>query len=381
MKNLLSFFVTIIVFCNMLYAQKTVELAQLFLGITGVGGSEVVYHTIEAEGVVWEKSGNNYIISEDEDIYTSTMYSTGNFITYDPDARAPFSWKWMNQTGSFSPWGLGLYKITNSKVSGKYFFLDTRDNEFVQQDNPDVWFVYQSNTGKYRCVYKCDVPIENGSLVRVSEILGFTSKTDELENFWSNALVALNVNGHPRLIWGPYPSDTLTINNYKVYRKYGASSWQLLTTVSSNMYEYTDGSVTLSGQQAGTDVQYKVTAIYNTNNETSATNIITVNVQGGEIEKKGSSEGFALSEFRLDQNFPNPFNPATIISFSVAENSFVALKVYDVLGNEVSELVNEVKEPGNYTVSFDASNLSSGIYFYTLKANGSILTKKMLLAK
>lgn len=65
MKTLISFFVAIFVFCNTLNAQETVELAQLFLGITGVGGSEVVYHTIDAEGVVWEKSGSSYIISED----------------------------------------------------------------------------------------------------------------------------------------------------------------------------------------------------------------------------------------------------------------------------------------------------------------------------
>lgn len=85
--------------------------------------------------------------------------------------------------------------------------------------------------------------------------------------------------------------------------------------------------------------------------------------------------------FRLYQNFPNPFNSTTVISFSVAENSFVSLKVYDVLGNEISEILGEVKEPGNYSVSFDASALSSGIYFYTLKANGYSLTKKMILAK
>jgi hypothetical protein len=86
-------------------------------------------------------------------------------------------------------------------------------------------------------------------------------------------------------------------------------------------------------------------------------------------------------EFNLYQNYPNPFNPATVISYSVAENSFISLNVYDVLGNEIIELVSEVKEPGTYSVSFDASALSSGIYFYRLKANGYSVTKKMILAK
>lgn len=88
-----------------------------------------------------------------------------------------------------------------------------------------------------------------------------------------------------------------------------------------------------------------------------------------------------ITQYILKQNYPNPFNPSTVISFSIPENSFVSIKIYDVLGNELSELVNEIKEQGNYSVSFDASNLSSGIYFYTLKANGNSLTKKMLLAK
>ena len=88
----------------------------------------------------------------------------------------------------------------------------------------------------------------------------------------------------------------------------------------------------------------------------------------------------------LSQNFPNPFNPSTIISYSITNNgksetSNVKLIVFDVLGNEVATLVNEQKSAGNYNVDFDASNLSSGIYFYQLQSGNFTESKKMILLK
>jgi hypothetical protein len=74
------------------------------------------------------------------------------------------------------------------------------------------------------------------------------------------------------------------------------------------------------------------------------------------------------SQFILSQNYPNPFNPSTVISYQLAVGSHVTLKVYDVLGKEVATLVNEEKPAGNYKIKFNAGSLSSGIYFYTLKA-------------
>ncbi len=87
------------------------------------------------------------------------------------------------------------------------------------------------------------------------------------------------------------------------------------------------------------------------------------------------------NNFSLKQNYPNPFNPVTNLEFRIPELGFVSLKVYDVLGNEVSTLVNERKTPGNYKVEFDASGLPSGVYFYRLEANGWSDTKSMILLK
>lgn len=87
------------------------------------------------------------------------------------------------------------------------------------------------------------------------------------------------------------------------------------------------------------------------------------------------------SDFVLSQNYPNPFNPSTKIGYNLSTNSFVTLKVYDILGREIETLVNEEKSIGNYEVEFNASNLPSGTYFYRIAAGDFIETKKMILVK
>lgn len=86
-------------------------------------------------------------------------------------------------------------------------------------------------------------------------------------------------------------------------------------------------------------------------------------------------------QFRLEQNFPNPFNPNTTIQYSVSQRQFVTVKVYDLMGIEIATLVNEEKRLGTYLVNFDASILASGIYFYQLKTENFFETKKMILLK
>jgi hypothetical protein len=85
--------------------------------------------------------------------------------------------------------------------------------------------------------------------------------------------------------------------------------------------------------------------------------------------------------FSLAQNYPNPFNPVTAIKYTVPKQNLVKLVIYDIIGREVATLVNEVKQPGNYSVSFDASNFASGVYFYRMVAGDFTDVKKMVLIK
>ncbi len=97
-------------------------------------------------------------------------------------------------------------------------------------------------------------------------------------------------------------------------------------------------------------------------------------------------ESELLNTYDLMQNYPNPFNPVTTISWQLPEVGFVTLKIYDILGREVTTLVNEELAAGNHEVEFNSHsgevrNLSSGIYFYQLKAGDYINTRKMVLIK
>ncbi len=90
---------------------------------------------------------------------------------------------------------------------------------------------------------------------------------------------------------------------------------------------------------------------------------------------------YVTNSYRLDQNYPNPFNPNTIISFELQKAGFVTLKVYDILGKEVAALIDGSKEAGVHQVNFDASKLSSGVYFYRLQSGDFVETKKMMLLR
>ncbi len=98
-----------------------------------------------------------------------------------------------------------------------------------------------------------------------------------------------------------------------------------------------------------------------------------------------STDGFSTlgipTEFQIDQNYPNPFNPTTLITFGMPESAHVSVRVYNLLGQEVATLVNEVRDAGNHTVAFDASNLSAGVYLYVMQSGDFSVTKRMTLLK
>ena len=94
-----------------------------------------------------------------------------------------------------------------------------------------------------------------------------------------------------------------------------------------------------------------------------------------------NGERIEAKEYQLSQNYPNPFNPSTEISYQLPVSSQVTLRIYDLLGREVAEIVNPVEGPGKYTVHWNASRLASGVYFYRLQAGDFVETKRLLLLR
>ena len=92
-------------------------------------------------------------------------------------------------------------------------------------------------------------------------------------------------------------------------------------------------------------------------------------------------KGIITNQFQLYQNYPNPFNPTTTITYEIAERGKVELLIYDILGREVEVLENKTKDAGFYQIQFDASNYSSGVYFYKLRTDNKQIVKKLAILK
>ena len=165
----------------------------------------------------------------------------------------------------------------------------------------------------------------------------------------------------------------------------------ILNMVSNKIGQYT--VVTDDGRDVGDVIQYVSELIIDgddSNDELAKDLAESVNnqqsiaagiVPEGDILYKVSSEAGEVLTYDLENNYPNPFNPSTIIKYQIPNAGFVTLKVYDVLGNVVATLITKNKEPGRYYLTFDAAALSSGVYIYQLKVNDYLSTKKMILMK
>ncbi|HSW53762.1 MAG TPA: T9SS type A sorting domain-containing protein [Ignavibacteriaceae bacterium] len=202
-----------------------------------------------------------------------------------------------------------------------------------------------------------------------------------------NLAVATSVNYHPYLTWNANQEpDVLSGGSYKVekYSTYEVGWFQLATTTNT-FYEDLTETICPPGQQceSGHWVRYRVKAVDNTAKVSVPSDSVMKMVLGGAPDKISvdppSSE--MPTEYSLMQNYPNPFNPVTTISYLLPKNGLVTLKVFDILGTEVTSLVNETQEAGSYSVTFNASQLPSGIYFYTLTSNNFMTTKKLILLK
>ena len=196
---------------------------------------------------------------------------------------------------------------------------------------------------------------------------------------WQKGLFLSYDSDNPRLVWGAHP--TLGSGaNYRVYRKFGVNgSWVLITTTSAKEYKDLQMQFSLIGDEAD-NLFYKVIA-FSELPGTYESNIVACTGNKAPKKIKANQNLNSPVEYSLEQNYPNPFNPTTQINYSIKETGLVQLKVYDILGKEVATIVNENQEAGNYYASFDASNLSSGIYLYKLQSGEFVSSKKMILLK
>ena len=266
---------------------------------------------------------------------------------------------------------ISKYYLYRKIDAGNFTKIGEFNNQtFSYKDNSLVYdyIVQSSSTVSYR------VTSFNGTESTPTNI---ATQEYYFEFNWSSGLILTISNTHPKLIW--VPNTSFSPVSYRIYRavsNYPTNplllNYSLVSTVSSSTFEYIDYAVTVL---PGYQYAYYYVVGWNGSSESSKTNYVYTPAEfhklSVEIPKENSLGG----------NYPNPFNPITTITYDVKDKGLVNLSVYDILGKEVANLVNENKDSGRYSVSFDASDLRSGVYIYTLRVNDFSTSKKMVVLK
>ena len=301
------------------------------------------------------------------------------------------------------------YEIENSTHLEELSFADENKGAaitiagsvFLTSDGGVSWV--QGSPVAFSTFWATDIEFVNDSVAYITETAGDIFKTTNGGELWNQIKAGQGGDLFGDLLQGVsfFDENTGIVGGSNSFSTSdGGLNWNEVSTyLASSDVQFVNSqlcfSVGLSGKifksldtgQSWTEQESKTDATLNSvffSDENLGIAVgddgIIVRTENGGVTSV-NSEDKVPAEFNLAQNYPNPFNPSTTISYSIPKQSKVSLKIYDMLGSEIAELVNEEKAVGSYEVNFDASNLSSGIYFYTLKTNNSVLTKKMTLIK
>ncbi len=247
-------------------------------------------------------------------------------------------------------------------------------------NNKSSWTLIANNIPANSGSYSWDIPNINlqQCWVKVSDSdsLQINDTNDQAFQIF-HPITITSPNGSEKLNSGATQNVTWIyedVSNVSIsYTSDNGSSWNTLASnVSAANKSYTWLVPNINSQQCKIKISDSNNLQYFDESDSVFTIKPLVKIQeGSEIPTK----------YTLYQNYPNPFNPSTIINYSIPKRSNIIIRVYDIIGREMATLLNEEKDAGNYSVKFDGSKLSSGIYFYQLRSGNFVETKKLLLMK
>lgn len=270
-------------------------------------------------------------------------------------------------TNTVSPYG--FHGIINKPVLNAYKLLNklgsVRDSVFINQNQnsgSQFWAMASTTDTSYQLILTNFLNLSDG---------------DTSENYSPSANINISFNGLPKNLntYYIYTIDSAHSNTYNNWRLAGKPE-DFKNSLGSL------DSLMLNQIQSGDElyVEKKTVSNFDSLSLTLQNNAVVLIEIPKTITGIQNNKQLVLN-YNLDQNYPNPFNPSTIIHYEIPNGGVVTLKIYDELGREVKTLVNQYQSKGRYDIDFNASSLASGIYFYQLRADSYLSTKKMLLLK
>lgn len=314
---------------------------------------------------------------------------------------------WELRNSSFS----NLHNVLCLTVSGTNLFAGTQGSGvYLSTDNGMNWSHFSYNLGNLwiRSFAVIDTSIFAGTGAGI-----FRSPNNYIGSSWDNVFFPSIPNLYSFTVWGLIVEGTNLfagtdhiasgfLERSGLYRSEdNGNSWEeansglpsytqvnSFTTIGTNLIAGTNKGVFLSTNKGSSWVSIGLSD-KNINCIIAFGNYLIAGIDGSNLWRRPLSDFLTSTahfedvslRFNIEQNYPNPFNPTTKINYSMPKQSNVSIILYDVLGNEISTLVNEEKEIGSYIIEFNSDNLTSGIYFYQMKSDNFSQTKKMLLLR
>lgn len=286
-------------------------------------------------------------------------------------------------TGRYYYWTTGSAGTANMQLQAPALWLTLSSNTFTSTSCSDIQFVeYNFIAPSTPATYNAVIQDLNGSWQNTNVQLTVTETPSSAQVFSYQVNVGQTISKTDTLKWNGFGQVGCNSNyvpgstrNYKFSLRNPVQWFSISPAELTIPLGATDTVVSsVTGLSAGNDF------IYLLQESQYASRCFFYRIELNTITNVEDEEGI-LKEYYLKQNYPNPFNPSTTISWQSPAGTHQTIKVYDVLSNEVTTLVDEYRAAGRYEVAFDASNLASGIYLYRIQAGSFVETKKMILLK
>ena len=355
-----------------------------------------LYSNKDGKSVNWKRQDGRPLLSWFNIGKKETGYNVdGTARIYTNDENHWTSWEWAGDR--WDAWNVGYNEIFSPYSSPNTFSWNN--------DNTGIFIWYNSLNGDTANlkIYKTSANTPLDSILKWTP----PSRPMGIKNTYVPDATLEEIY-HPKISWNHNMEPDMARDNgkkmYVVYRALADNMNQLpgpyyvraaLEIDTNAPAEYVDLQIIgepsyLLGQEGYEPfpLRYRVVAVDKYNDYSVPSDFATAigikpegsSIDPGSGDKIGSNNGLP-KEYNLFQNYPNPFNPVTNIQFDLPKEGLVTLKVYDVLGREVKNIVNEFKQAGSYIISFHGSELSSGIYFYRLESGNFVQVRRMVLIK